>query len=139
MTTAKTKTEPLTRREREIMNALFALGNRVSAEEIRGRLTNPPGDSSVRVMLRQAGEEGLSQTSAGRLTVYLLGDNLAGCREAHGAAAVRADLLWRLSAADDDSPGVRGAVDRRRVGRTQERNRPGSQREEATVMMPMTK
>src|SRR5271165_6213852 len=47
----KTIAERLTRREREIMNALFALGNRASAEEIRARLTNPPGDSSVRVML----------------------------------------------------------------------------------------
>lgn len=44
-------TERLTRREREIMNAVFALGNRASAEDIRGRLTNPPSDSSVRVML----------------------------------------------------------------------------------------
>jgi len=43
--------ERLTRREREILNALFALGNRASAEEIRGRLTDPPSDSSVRVML----------------------------------------------------------------------------------------
>ena len=33
------------------MNAVFALGNRASAEEIRSRLTNPPSDSSVRVML----------------------------------------------------------------------------------------
>ena len=33
------------------MNAVFALGNRASAEEIRKRLTNPPSDSSVRVML----------------------------------------------------------------------------------------
>jgi predicted transcriptional regulator len=41
----------LTRREREIMNAVFALGNRASAEDIRARLTNPPTDSSVRVML----------------------------------------------------------------------------------------
>lgn len=47
----KTAAERLTRREREIMNAVFALGNRASAEEIRARLTNPPGDSSVRVML----------------------------------------------------------------------------------------
>src|SRR5579859_7064492 len=32
----------LTRREREIMDAVFALGNRASAEQIRGRLTDPP-------------------------------------------------------------------------------------------------
>ncbi len=50
--------ERLTRREREIMNALFALGNRASAEDIRGRLTNPPGDSAVRVMLARLEKKG---------------------------------------------------------------------------------
>jgi predicted transcriptional regulator len=49
----------LTRREREIMNALFALDNRASAEQIRGRLTNPPSDSSVRVMLARLEKKGL--------------------------------------------------------------------------------
>jgi BlaI family transcriptional regulator, penicillinase repressor len=43
--------EKLTRREREIMDALFALGDRASAEEIRERLTDPPGYSAVRAML----------------------------------------------------------------------------------------
>jgi BlaI family penicillinase repressor len=55
---AKTIAERLTRREREIMNALFALGNRASAEDIRARLTNPPGDSSVRVMLARLEKKG---------------------------------------------------------------------------------
>jgi predicted transcriptional regulator len=54
----KPTNEPLTRREREIMNAVFALGNRASAEEIRARLTNPPGDSSVRVMLARLEKKG---------------------------------------------------------------------------------
>jgi predicted transcriptional regulator len=54
----KTIGERLTRREREIMNALFALGNRASAEDIRARLTNPPGDSSVRVMLARLEKKG---------------------------------------------------------------------------------
>jgi|SRR6516165_8450735 predicted transcriptional regulator len=54
----KAAPEILTRREREIMNAVFALGNRASAEEIRGRLTNPPGDSSVRVMLARLEKKG---------------------------------------------------------------------------------
>ena len=43
--------EKLTRREREIMDVLFALGNRASAEEIRVRLTDPPSSSAVRAML----------------------------------------------------------------------------------------
>jgi BlaI family transcriptional regulator, penicillinase repressor len=54
----KTIVERLTRREREIMNAVFALSNRASAEEIRARLTNPPGDSSVRVMLARLEKKG---------------------------------------------------------------------------------
>jgi len=43
--------EKLTRREREIMNAIFALGNDASAEDIRARLVDPPGYSAVRAML----------------------------------------------------------------------------------------
>jgi BlaI family penicillinase repressor len=53
------KTESPTRREREIMNAVFALDNRASAEEIRARLTDPPSDSSVRVMLARLEKKGL--------------------------------------------------------------------------------
>jgi|ERR1700733_9942359 predicted transcriptional regulator len=41
----------LTRREREIMDAIFALGDRASAEEIRERLSDPPSYSAVRSML----------------------------------------------------------------------------------------
>ena len=41
----------LSRRGREIMDAVFALGNRASAEEIRARLTDPPSYSAVRAML----------------------------------------------------------------------------------------
>jgi predicted transcriptional regulator len=48
----------LTRREREIMNALFALANRASADAIRARLTDPPSDSSVRVMLARLEKKG---------------------------------------------------------------------------------
>lgn len=54
----KRSTERLTRREREIMNAVFALGNRASAEDIRARLTAPPSDSSVRVMLTRLEKKG---------------------------------------------------------------------------------
>src|SRR5882672_3612621 len=58
------KPEHLTRREREIMNALFALDNRASAEQIRARLTNPPSDSSVRVMLARLERKGLLKHEA---------------------------------------------------------------------------
>jgi predicted transcriptional regulator len=59
MAIAKTIHERLTRREREIMNAVFAQANRASAEDIRARLTSPPGDSSVRVMLTRLEKKGL--------------------------------------------------------------------------------
>jgi predicted transcriptional regulator len=41
----------LSRREREIMDVLFALGDRASAEDIRARLSDPPSYSAVRAML----------------------------------------------------------------------------------------
>jgi predicted transcriptional regulator len=56
--------EHLTRREREIVNALFALGNRASAEEIRNRLSSPPSDSSVRVMLARLERKGVLRHQA---------------------------------------------------------------------------
>jgi predicted transcriptional regulator len=50
-TTRPPSSDRLSRREREIMHALFALGNRASAEEIRQRLADPPSYSAVRAML----------------------------------------------------------------------------------------
>jgi BlaI family penicillinase repressor len=50
--------EKLSRREREIVNALFALGNRASAEHIRARLMKPPGYSAVRAMLVRLEKKG---------------------------------------------------------------------------------
>ena len=48
----------LSRREREIMHAVFALGNRATAAEIRARLADPPADASGRVMLRRLEAKG---------------------------------------------------------------------------------
>jgi len=55
---AKAAHDALSRREREIMNALFALGNRATAEEIRAQLAEPPSGSSVRVMLARLEKKG---------------------------------------------------------------------------------
>ncbi|HEX8029786.1 MAG TPA: BlaI/MecI/CopY family transcriptional regulator [Vicinamibacterales bacterium] len=44
-------TEKLSRREREIMDVLYALGDSAAAEEIRERLSDPPSYSAVRAML----------------------------------------------------------------------------------------
>jgi len=56
---AKAPHDVLSRREREIMNALFALGNRATAEDIRARLADPPTGSAVRVMLARLEKKGL--------------------------------------------------------------------------------
>ena len=58
MKKAKLMLERLGGRERELIDAVFALGNRASAEEIRARLSNPPGESSVRVMLARLEKKG---------------------------------------------------------------------------------
>jgi predicted transcriptional regulator len=48
----------LSRREREIMNVLFALKNKASAEDVRARLTNAPSYSAVRAMLVRLEKKG---------------------------------------------------------------------------------
>jgi predicted transcriptional regulator len=49
----------LSRREREILDALFALGDKASADEIRDRLTQPPSYSAVRAMLARLEAKGV--------------------------------------------------------------------------------
>lgn len=71
MPTPKPSLDQLGRREREIMNAVFALGNRASAEEVRSRLTNPPSYSTVRVMLSRLERKGLLRhTEEGLRYIY---------------------------------------------------------------------
>jgi predicted transcriptional regulator len=63
--------EKLSRREREIMDALFALNGRASAEEIRERLSDPPSYSAVRTMLARLEAKGvLHHTEDGPRYVY---------------------------------------------------------------------
>jgi predicted transcriptional regulator len=47
----------LSRREREIMDVLFGLGE-AAAEDIRARLTDPPSSSAVRAMLARLEAKG---------------------------------------------------------------------------------
>ena len=49
---------PLTRREREIVEVLFELRNRASAEDIRARLTDAPSYSAVRALLARLEQKG---------------------------------------------------------------------------------
>ena len=61
----------LSRREREIMDAIFALGNRASVEDIRGRLVDSPSYSATRTMLTRLVEKGyLRHQAQGNRYVY---------------------------------------------------------------------
>lgn len=63
--------ERLTRREREIMDAVFALGNRASAEDVRSRLVDSPSYSAVRTMLTRLEQKGyLRHQAQGNRYIY---------------------------------------------------------------------
>jgi predicted transcriptional regulator len=116
--------EQLSRREREIMDALFALGDRGSAEEIRGRLSNPPTSSAVRAMLTRLEakgflrhrEEGLryvytptkSRASAQRNALTKLVRVFFGGSPRQTATA----LLKQESWTDDELDALRSEIDR---------------------------
>ena len=51
-------TPTLSRREREILEVIFAIGEEASAEEIRERLSDPPSYSAVRAMLAKLEAKG---------------------------------------------------------------------------------
>lgn len=63
--------ERLTRREREIMDAIFASANRASAEDIRARLIDSPSYSAVRTMLTRLEQKGyLRHHAEGNRYIY---------------------------------------------------------------------
>ena len=102
--------EKLTRREREIMDVLFALGDRGSAEEVRERLSDPPSYSAVRAMLVKLEakgfvrhrEEGLryiytptkSRSSAQRTALHKLVRVFFGGSPGQTAAALLKEESW---------------------------------------------
>lgn len=119
----------LTRREREIMNALFSLGNRASAEAIRVRLTDPPSDSSVRVMLARLETKGyvkhqpdglrylysaaISPAVARRAALQQVVQTFFGGSLKQMMTALVADGSWT----DDDLEGLKTEIDRVRKER----------------------
>ena len=75
--------EKLSRREREIMEAVFALANRASAEDIRARMTDPPSYSAVRAMLVRLEAKGhLRHTEDGPRYIYSATTSPASARKA---------------------------------------------------------
>ena len=75
----------LSRREREIMDAIFALGNRASVEDIRTRLVDSPSYSATRTMLTRLLEKGY-------LRHHLQGNRYIYSATVSPAAAKRAGL-----------------------------------------------
>jgi len=102
--------EKLSRREREIMNAMFALGEHASAEDIRARLSDPPSYSAVRAMLVKLEakgyvkhrEQGLryvyfpttSRSAAGRAALQQLVHVFFGGSPGETATALLKDENW---------------------------------------------
>jgi BlaI family penicillinase repressor len=125
------KHEKLSRREREIMDALFALGNQGSAEEIRGRLTDPPSYSAVRAMLAKLEakgvirhrEEGLkyvyvpttSRATAQRKALQKIVSVFFGGSKSQTVTALLKQETWT----DDEIDALRAAIDRVRKNRRQ--------------------
>ena len=117
-------TDGLTRREREIMNAVFALGNRATADDIRSRLTNPPSDSSVRVMLARLEKKGylkhaqdglryvysatISRAAAKRTALHQYLQTFFGGSLRHMMTALVAEASWT----DDDLEALQSEIDR---------------------------
>jgi predicted transcriptional regulator len=121
----------LSRREREIMNAMFALGNRASAEDIRAQLTDSPNDSSVRVMLARLEKKGylrhqrdgvrylysatISPATAKREALQQYVYTFFGGSWRHMLTALVSDGSW----SDEDLASLRSEIDRVRKERKQ--------------------
>jgi predicted transcriptional regulator len=122
--------ERLTRREREIMNAVFALG-KASAEDIRARLISPPTDSSVRVMLARLEKKGylkhqqdglrylysaaISRNAAKRSALQQLAQTFWGGSLRQMVTSLVSESSW----SDDDLDALRAEIDRVRKERKQ--------------------
>jgi len=114
------------------MNAVFALGNRASAEDIRARLTSPPSDSSVRVMLARLEKKGclkhqqdglrylysatMSRTVAKRTALQQYLQTFFGGSLRQMMTALVSEAPW----SDDDLDALKGEIDRVRKERKQQ-------------------
>jgi len=121
--------EKLSRREREIMDVLYALGDSADAEEIRQKLTDPPSYSAVRAMLAKLIVKGVikhraeglryvyspvaSRTSAQKKAVSQLMRVFFGGSASQAAAA----LLKQESWSDDELEALRREIEQVRKNR----------------------
>jgi predicted transcriptional regulator len=121
----------LSRREREIMNAVFALANRALAGDIRGRLSHPPSLSAVRVMLARLEKKGhLRHEQDGARNIYSATTSPVAAKRAALRQYLQTffggslrDMMTSLvrdeSWADEDLTLLRGEIDRVRKQRRQ--------------------
>ena len=123
--------EKLTRREREIMDVLFGLGDRGSAEEVRAGLSDPPSYSAVRAMLVKLEakgfvrhrEEGLryiytptkTRASAQRTAIHKLVRVFFGGSPGQTAAALLKQETWT----DEELDALRAEIELVRKDRRQ--------------------
>jgi len=119
----------LSRREREIMDVLYALGDTATAEEIREKLIDPPSYSAARAMLAKLEAKGVirhrsegqryvyspvtSRTAAQRKAVSQLMRVFFGGSASDAAAA----LLKQESWSDAELDALRDQIDRVRRNR----------------------
>ena len=116
--------EKLSRREREIMDAIFALGDQASAEAIRERLTDPPTSSAVRAMLARLETKGyLRHREEGPRYIYLPTRSRASAQRSALSKLVRVffggspretatALLKQESWTDDELDALRAEIER---------------------------
>lgn len=123
--------EKLSRREREIMNVLFARSDPSSAEEIRAALPEPPGYSAVRAMLAKLERKGhirhreerlryvyfptTSRSTARRAALQQLVTVFFGGSPGEAAAALLKEENW----SDEELESLSAEIDRVRNERGQ--------------------
>ena len=122
-------TDKLSRREREIMDVLYALGDNASADEIRDKLTDPPTYSAVRAMLAKLEAKGVirhraeglryvyspvtSRTSAQKKAITNLMRVFFGGSPSQAAAALLKQEQW----SDDELEALRHQIEQVRKQR----------------------
>ena len=122
-------TDKLSRREREIMDVLYALGDNASADEIRDKLTDPPTYSAVRAMLAKLEAKGVirhraeglryvyspvtSRTSAQKKAITNLMRVFFGGSPSQAAAALLKQEQW----SDDELEALRNQIEQVRKQR----------------------
>jgi predicted transcriptional regulator len=122
--------EKLSRREREIMDAVFALSNRASAEDIRARMLHPPSNTAVRAMLARLEAKGyLRHTEEGVRYIYVATTSPATARKAALRRYLRVffggsigqmmtALLNQERWTDEELDALQSEIERVRKGRT---------------------